>query len=261
MQKTTLINTQLERIGLTKNQSDIYLYLLSNGPKKVHSIALDLHLTRPLVYKVLDELLAILLVTKEISSMSKVAIFEATDPTHLEEIVLSKQREYVLADKTLDSVLSELIPIYTKEYQKPNVHFIEGIKGLDFVNKDILKEKTNILLFRSYLDKDTQEAHVAIRSQIEAQKKLGIRVRVISSQIPDLEMLEGDIRDNIQRKYLQKEKFSVPSQILVYGNKVAITSFGEKKITTIITSTDVQKTFSCLFEVVWSFAQNPRDLA
>jgi hypothetical protein len=48
-----------------------------------------------------------------------------------------------------------------------------------------------------------------------------------------------------------------PAQVVIYGNKVALTSFGDCMITTIIEDPSITKTFNMLFEVLWS--KHPKD--
>jgi len=97
---------QLENIGLTKNQAQIYNVLLENGPLQAHSIKRRVRINRSLVYVVLNELIDLSLVTRDDSK--KVAIFKPNSPKVLEKMVLDKQSSSELARSAFDSIFYQM---------------------------------------------------------------------------------------------------------------------------------------------------------
>lgn len=47
------------------------------------------------------------------------------------------------------------------------------------------------------------------------------------------------------------EKLNIPAQVIVYGDKVAITNFKESMITVAVESKYIAETFRLMFEYMW----------
>src|SRR3989338_1372913 len=91
------------------------------------------------------------------------------------------------------------------------------------------------------IERTTHPAEVLniIRGQIKKQAAQNIKTRAITHYgaghavaFPE----EDDEKYLISRKKLPAEKLNIPAQIIVYGDKVAITNFKESLITVLVES-------------------------
>ena len=56
------------------------------------------------------------------------------------------------------------------------------------------------------------------------------------------------------------QKYIIPSQVIVYNNKVAITSLKKELITTLIENENIAKTFQTLFQYMWDKAKADHEI-
>ena len=123
-------STLLRQLGLSKNAALTYLALLETGPVTVARIAAHSGVQRPLVYKVLPELLGMGLIAK--APRGKRMHFSALAPTKL------KQLHHAL-DVALDTALPSLEERFLASGERPHVTYFEGRTGIVSVYEDIIE--------------------------------------------------------------------------------------------------------------------------
>lgn len=236
--------------GLTEEQSLVYEVLLNNGVLPARKISHLSNMKRGLCYKVIDQLLAMGLVEK---IDKKVALFSPAHPQKLTEALEKKKESLQLAEQSLNTVLGSMVSDFNLYSGRPNVRFYEGLEGIDVLNEDILLENKPIKLIRSPFDDKGPELAAKVEKQIKRQIAAGIQVRAITPLEADSEktMKLEDATRNVGRVLLPKEKLTIPAQIMIYGDKVAMTSYGEFMVTTIIQNPDIRATFDAIFEILW----------
>jgi len=252
------IDAALVDIGLNDDQAVIYKSLLSLGPSKAHRVAFQSGVKRALTYKVLSQLKDIGLVEAKETNEDKVTTFYPSHPSNLENLIQNKTKMLSNAQSSYENVIQSLTSSYNLSNKKPNVQFFEGIKGLHYVFDDILKKRADVLIFRSYLDTASKDVSEIIDDYRVRRKRLGLKVRLISSRPFNKELLEEDKENFVTRKYLSQEKFPLPAEITVYEDKVAIISYKDPMMTTVIENQDIKTTFKVLFELLWSQAETPK---
>lgn len=244
--------------GLTKGQAEVYSALIKNGPMVAARAAKITTLSRPLAYRTLQELIRLGLVEKK-EEKGKVAIFEATHPVKLHEIIQKKKEEIALSENSLESVLGEMVSDFSSFSTEPGIRFLPGKRGLEIAYNDIIKTRQDIRLIRSLHDDDKPEIAELIIQQIERQRKNNIHVRAITPIVEETErvMKKEDKNNLVERRIIPKEQFETPAQIILYGQKIAITSFCGPLFTTIIENAAVYETLGAMFEYIWEKTPSP----
>lgn len=120
----------LEKIGLNKHESAIYLALLDLGPSIITKIAEKTSIHRPLVYKALPSLIEKKLVTQ--NPIKKHMVYTAEPPNRLEAIFEDLKYE-------LFNLLPDLEDSYVTSTKKLKVRFLEGRDGTKRVFEDIVR--------------------------------------------------------------------------------------------------------------------------
>lgn len=243
----------LLQIGLDKNQSAVYEALIKNGLLPARAIAIKSGVSRQLTYKALDELVEMGLVEKK-DEPKKVARFEPLHPLVLKTILEKRLDAAQSAKVALDGVLANLISRFNMVQGQPGVRVIEGTRGIEELYEDILNEAKPLLLLRSFLDDTRSELASLVAKQLRDQVRVGIHTRALTppEAVPENEWRQWDQNNNVERKIIARELFEIPAQIIIYADKVAITAYEPNLITTIIENSAIQKTFSILFELIWS---------
>jgi sugar-specific transcriptional regulator TrmB len=242
----------LSDAGLTKDQAKIYLCLLENGLMNARSISSKTSIGRAFTYKILDQLLALGLVEKK-EYAGKVAFFFPTHPQKIKDICLIRKNEMETSFNNLNTVFASLVSSYNVLLGKPNVQFFEGVEGLRKVYDDILEIGQDILVISAPVGEGKESVLHLIKEQIERQVARNIKTKAItphSSGITTTPVSE-DERYLITRKIVPAEKLKIPAQIIIYGDKVAITNFKEVMVTILMESKHVKETFSTIFDYMW----------
>jgi len=240
----------LEKLGLSNDQSTIYEYLLKSGPSPVRKISLAGGLKRGLCYKVIEQLLEKGLVEK---INKKVFLFSPIHPEKIRDIADQKRKEVEDLSLSLSSMLGRMTSDWNLVSGKPSFQFFEGVAGIKHVYDEINFEKKDIMLIRSPFDNVKADFKEIIVRQLKKQVERNIKTRAITPIMPYInkDTLLRDDENLVVRRLIPKEEFMLPAQIIIYGEKVAITTFKGEMITTVIQDKNICSTFKIIFEFMW----------
>lgn len=140
----------LQKIGLNKDESAIYLALLELGPSHISTISDKTKIHRPLIYKAIPSLLEKKLITQ--THKEKTVLYVAEPPNRLESIF-----EELKLD--LFEILPDLEDTYVTNTKKGiKVRFLEGQTGTMRVFDDVVRSlKRDDTFYRISSNKDGQE--------------------------------------------------------------------------------------------------------
>lgn len=242
--------------GLSEEQSAIYSALLDKGPLKAGAIASWTGIKRGLIYKVLDQLENMGLITEK-GGEGAVAVFSPNHPSRLAEIMEQKEKAMALAKETVSFSLGALSSKFNLLSGKPNVQFYEGKEGVAMVIRDSLTSQTEIL---SFADNEAMNKYYPEinKENIESRKKSNIKKRLISIDTPYIrELAKNDVPEITERRLIDaNEKFAVVTQI--YDNKVSyITLDPDRAIGVIIEDKAIYEMQKMVFEKIWENAKLP----
>jgi len=129
------IEEQLTRIGLTDNQSKIYLSLLKLKRATIKQVAKECGFHRTNIYDIMEELKEKGLVTfyKE----GKSSYYSAVDPKNL-SVMIDEQKEI------LNTMLPTLSGLFNFQHEDVNVQVYKGEQGMKIAFNNILKTKKKI---------------------------------------------------------------------------------------------------------------------
>lgn len=238
--------------GLTLEQTKIYLFLLGTGLSSAKIISKNTGIGRALTYKILGQLLALGLIEKR-EDLGKITLFYPGHPQKLKDLAYTKSRSATEAQENLQAVFGTLISSYNLLSGKPNVQFYEDSDGLKKIYDDILDTGRNIMVISSPIDENRVGVLHLIREQIEKQAAKNIKTKAITplGNQKTATPVGDDEKFMITRKGIAIEKLNIPAQVILYGDKVAITNFKESMISVLIESEYIHETFVKMFEYIW----------
>ncbi|MGB3478683.1 MAG: helix-turn-helix domain-containing protein, partial [bacterium] len=126
------IHQVLEKIGLTANETKVYLALIGLGTSLAGNIARKAGLHRRQTYDALHRLIGKGLVSYTVKAGKK--LFRPVDPERIIEIAKQQERE-------IASILPEITNKFRKTESKIHAEIYEGAEGLKSVMELILKER------------------------------------------------------------------------------------------------------------------------
>lgn len=212
-------------------------------------------LKRPTVYKILGTLIEKGLAEQDESG--PIIQFSSKHPYAIKEFIDNKIRSIKSADNELDAALPGLISTYNAKSSKPGVRYLEGTEGFKKIYEDILDTKQDVLIFTSPQDTTNPEIDAIIDTNIKKQKKLGIKTRAFVNPefIDSQKTLSQLLENNIEPHVVPNQALALPSQILIYGDKVAIVSLKGEIISTLIDNKNIGQSLKMIFEYTWKLSQ------
>jgi sugar-specific transcriptional regulator TrmB len=236
----------LLKAGLNNVQAEILDYLYQQKEAKASIIAQKTKRSRAIVYQELDNLANLGLITKQ-EAKQKIATFAAGHPSLLKNVMENRLKSLNQAQQSLESSLPDIISGYNLINDKPGVRFFEGTTGLKQIYDEILKENKDIYLVRSIFHSNYEKQIVPIIEEFikkRVQKNLKVTAITPSDVVVDQ---SKDQKHLFTRIIVDQEKYNAPVEINIFGNKVAILSFGEELIGMIIESSQIALSLKQLF--------------
>lgn len=241
----------LEKLGLSRNEARVYTALLMLGRGTVSKITRLAGLNRTTGYDLLESLVLKNLV--RISGKEPKQEYVAESPDKLQkftETQLEQQEHRVQDAKKLIPQLKSLQPVY----DRPQIKFYEGKKGLKEVYEDTLTSTETI---RAYAAVD--DVHNALPKYFpgyyKRRARKGIPIRAI---FPDTEVSRARRREDKAEKresvLIPFDEYSFSPEINIYDNKIMIASWREE-LGIIIESKEIADAMKKIYELAWTEAK------
>ena len=254
--QTQHITEQLQEIGLSSDQARVYLYLIENGSIPANALSRRLGITRTLVYKILDDLDTKGLVEKDDSY--KVTRFSANHPHALRSIAESERQAADEVARKVETVIGPLLSAYNLESNKPAVHFMEGLAGVQEILKDSLTASEPIYM---YVDSDTIEQEVLDLDAAYVPKRLkkGIVKKMLMVRSPIAETYSKENQTDLTQVRLMSSETTKHFHAFcyIYDKKVIYGTYKEGTFTsTIIYDESIYTMQRLAFEALWQCSPN-----
>jgi len=242
----------LEAVGLNSKESKLYIAGLQLGNAPASAYAKKVRLNRITAYTVLEGLVR----RGYFTTMKKVQAkwYAPVAPENL-SVEARKNAE------ALDHALPELRSLQGAEQRQPHVRFFEGWEGVRRVYEDTFTAKGEILNFansavlRKYWPEYDEE-------YVQERVNRKIYLRGIAPDDATGRKVQGMDKESLREIRLVSAKdFDFTNEINIYGNKVAIVTFGDDEselFGVIIESKEVAETQRQIFEMAWRYTENKR---
>lgn len=244
----TKIVKSLISYGLTENEASIYIALLEKLEATVFEIAQKTEIPRATVYLTLEKMKKLGLVSA--LKKNNVLYFTPESTKRLSELLESRRQ-------SLEEILPELNALIDIDSKKPTIRMYTGRDGVKIVLEDILetmaRQKINILYAASHSEllEMLPKYFPNWQKKREAQH---IRTKLI---LPEGDRAKHPFPSNELRetRYLPKG-FPFQATVELYGNKIAVFSFRDKEIhSIIIESSPTVEMFAQFFLFAWEHAE------
>lgn len=245
----------LHEAGLSPEQATIYEVLLKIGVSPASQVAKEVPttLSRPLVYKVLDELITMNLAEKQ-NIAGKVATFSAKHPTAILEKIDARKTQIEQTKAQFAITSGKLASLFNLTAGKPGVQYFEGKDGVWEVLMDSMRAQEEIL---TYADLEAIARYIpelnAEYSAMREDKKVKKRGLVLDSALARqfLASYDGAVTHT---KLIPASEGTLALQTVmqIYDNKVSyITMTDAYMVGIIITDQFITNTHKYLFESMW----------
>ncbi len=247
MDKEQLIKIQklLKDSGFLDKEIAIYLSILELGKGTVAEISRKAGINRSTGYVILDSLTGKGLVS--VSGKEPKQEYVAESPEKLGKYMNKEAEKRQNLAKDVGELLPELISLH-KVGDRPSVRFYEGLAGLEYVYNDTLTSTEDIYSTSTY-----EEMHNALPNYFstyyERRVKKNIFVRTFVADTPLARVRKANDEKEFRETFLvPQDRFSLPTDIEIYGKKVMLASWREK-LGVIIESEEIATTLRSVFKL------------
>lgn len=246
--------------GLSKEQSVVYEVLLKLGESPASAVAKAIPngttLSRPLIYKVLEELIGLDLASKS-DEAGKIAKFTPKHPVAITKVIDKQKERIEHTKKQFLTTSGKLSSLFNLSVGKPGVQFYEGEDGVWEVLMDSLTATEEIL---AYSDLDAIAKYIpALNAEYATMREdMGVKKRALVIDSPHARAFLKSYNPEVTTQKLIKaddNTLALQTTMQIYNNKVSyITLTGEYLMGIIITDQNIANTHKYLFESLWKLS-------
>lgn len=245
---------ELKKIGLSDKEAKVYVALLELGKASVQDIAKKAGVNRATTYLMIESLQTRGLAYK--TQVGKRTHFAANSPEKLTHVLDEKRKKLEDEADDIKELLPELKALYADSPEKPKIRFYEGKEGIKEILNDVFESgvKEMLEIYTSDYVKTVltvDEVSEIVRRRVEK----GIRGRGIYTRS---EGPHAESHPLTELRYVPADRFPILSDIIIYGDRVALFAFQGKQIGIIVENPAFAKTFETIFELAWLGAEELR---
>ena len=235
----------LTGLGLSENETRVYLSSLALGPAPVLKIARYAGLRRTTVYPTIEALKNRGLMRTEIRGFKK--LYAAENPRNLELAIASRKEKLV-------KILPELLTQYNLGGAESSIKYYEGLKPIKNLYENILKSLRPrdfyLVISNSDLFLNLDSEH--FRKFLEKRAKLNLDLRLILKDTGSAHELKKFERNyNAQIRLLGKDE-PMEVSILVTPQQIVMMRLTEPLIAFVIEDKSIIQAQKTIFEIVWN---------
>ena len=250
--------TLFEDLGLTENESTIYLTLLKEGELTANEASEKTGLHRSYVYDTLSKMANKGFVSYLIKLGKK--HFKGVHPNKFLKMLKEKEEK-------IQELIPELLKVYKEEKADYNIEILEGKEGLktfyDTLFDYLFSEDPKEVLQLGR--KEPKEEHVVKYYRVKMTKeaeKLGIMKKLKQGKMKARSLLDYSvkkekrlIKELMPYRYLPKEFDTKGKDLLIVGDKTTIESTEGKPFVIVISNKGITDFFREMFNALWNISE------
>lgn len=242
--------TVLREIGLSHNASLLYELSIKRGENSITGLANKLHLSRPSIYTLIDELKVANLITIP-KAGEPVHTFSVVSPTVLLEMLRSRKNNIESLESSFVSEIPDLLTTYHQGNSLSKVNVLQGKEEyLKLFNKTVEETKDEIKFFGSADDFIEFISWESEKEWIRKRVKNGIFFKALLLPGEDAYTLKNndgmELRET--RIFTGEKRFS--TSFMIFADTLV---FWQPKapLAIVIEDSYVKETMNVVFEELW----------
>ncbi|MBU2561157.1 MAG: helix-turn-helix domain-containing protein [Nanoarchaeota archaeon] len=244
---------ELEALGLSRNESRIYLFLLNKGTSTTGPIIKETGIANSRVYDSLNSLVAKGLVTYNVQKDGK--HFTAADPSKF--IELEQERA-----KRLKSLVPQLQALRGLEKEETETAVYEGFEGWKTAFKKVVDDcPANGTIYITAFSEEPYKLE-SLRTFLfnlnlkSAQKKQRLKI-ILESSVRDTLGKDRESERYSEVRYMP-EGYIAPAAMDIFEDYVYMFVWGEKPLAFMIKNRKIAENFKKHHQFLWSIAETPK---
>ncbi len=246
----------LQKLGLTKSETDVYVTLLRTGPATITPLKNAVHIHPSKIYEHIHSLEKKGLVSFITTTKGKT--FSASHPESLITMMDNRILEIEKTKSALQKTVHELKTIQPERKEELPAMVYEGFNGFRQIFSDIvLNMKSGDVYYVLGANVVNKTMEIFFAKFNEERIKRGIRQKIIFN-FDNIEYAKRRAKLKFAEiRYLPK-KIPVPAYIVIAGDNLLILYMTEKSaLTFVIKNKDIAAGHLNYFNIMWRFARKP----
>lgn len=250
----------LRKAGLSETQSMVYDSLLKNGAMTPTEISKITGQSRENCYMIAKKLVELGLIEQ---TSDKKSTYRVLNPANLEMLAEKRRKITAKNEKFVKDNLSSLLDIFYANNEMPGARTLEGIDGIKEVYLDIIRTKKDVYFLRTEADEKFWGYNKELNEFLDDYRKqraiLGMHVYALTPAAPNpIKHVRagGDNAWSFERVWMPRDAYTAPTEIQVYGDKVALIAYGETQMATIITSPAIAEAMRQILKIMMDYYRN-----
>jgi len=244
------IKENLKGIGLTENETKVYMSCLQLGSCLASEIAEKCEIYRTLTYDILNNLIEKGLVSYYMRENRK--YFHAVSPDSLIKYLEEKERILKEQKEAIKPIIEDLKKLEMPKKEPYSIEVYKGKEGFKSLLEDILKEKKNY----NMIGYESLGSNLLGDYFIHWQKRR-IKEKIKRYIIAEREK-EGEIKkhDQLTEVRFFPKDYKIPTSILVYADKaILFLSLKDDFVAVKVESKEIAESFNNYFKLMWGIAK------
>ncbi len=249
------IKSLLEELGLSKNESDVYMHLLVNKNLPASQIGKSLKIPRSTAKYACDQLVQKNIVLAVHSGA--ITYYEAYAPNHLITMLDAKRIELEKSKSTINSLLPFLNQLYGATDQIVKMQTFSGENGMIRMLEDVVNSKHTIYSALYLSENLSPKIKKYLKNHYIPKRKLHKARAYSLFNDNNTTKKYQDLDEQMNRVSLLIPEDSYPLRICyhIYGNKVSFTSYDKNNVNSVIITDDhIACMQMSMFKMAWQFA-------
>lgn len=248
---------ELEGLGFTRNEANVYAAALRLGSSSVQQLAHATGLNRITVHSIVEKFEGLQMFTRTYEGKRRRV--SAVSPRQLDTL-LKREEEHVREKRVvLESLLPSLEETYRRTQRGLHVSTFKGEQGFERICDDVLTAKSEVL---EYADIDQLMRVIGpfvAKSYLPTKHSLQIRTKFLYVDSPSSRAyINKNYMDHkgaapMQAKFIDPDEFSLGAYFVIYDDKLAILTPGTLD-GVIIEDKAVADSLRPFFQFAWSRA-------
>lgn len=237
----------LKGLGLSANEALVYEILLQNGPLAVKAILPKTDLRRSNLYNVLTSLKAHELIIER-PGKNGVAVFYPETPEKLEDLFARQEDRLKQLRHSLADDVPAMKNLFKLKQERPVVRYYEGVDGFKKIYEETLAVPgAEVRVWVSKFGDVALDNY--IKTYVKKRAELNIHTKILSGKTIGSDLIAQDKELKKDRRFLPD---TLPTEIDVFGDRVAFLSFRHNLIGVVIENADLADTMRKIFDSLWS---------
>ena len=244
-----MLEKYLQDIGLTHNESAVYLALLQVDGTTALNISHKTKINRSTVYVTLETLSKKGLVSETV--VGKKTQFQAEPPERIKTYVERRKIELEEMAHRVDDMIPQIKSVMRESGQRPVVKFFEGKEGIASSAEEIFQNEVGddepiyLIYSRDLVN------NIFPEKEHQKFRKTRLDKKVKSKVLYTFEKGTLDSDDMGERVKIDRQKYPISCDIAVYKDKVRISVLSNNLSSIFIRSKDVADTLRSIFNLAF----------